>query len=213
MDAQGIMGLVTMAVTVLMFMTGIPPCYNMWKKRSTKNVPYHLFLIGAIGCIGNLHYSILLGNGTLVFLNGFGSLLLVTYTLLYLMVVTPKGQPIGMLLVAAAVIYGAYAYLGGLPADEFRPTLGRLAACATTVYACLPALELINNVVGKNADGVPLVMVLGSVACASCWLTYGIMLGDPNIYMPNYPGLTISSCKLLVHIAYGGAPKRHLKKT
>ena len=44
----------------------------------------------------------------------------------------------------------------------------------------------IGNVRLKNADGMPVIMLLGSLMCCSCWLVYGVMLSDPNIYVRIY---------------------------
>jgi len=41
----------------------------------------------------------------------------------------------------------------------------------------------IGNIRNKNADGMPTVMLLGGLACSSCWLFYGYLLQDPNIYV------------------------------
>ena len=43
----------------------------------------------------------------------------------------------------------------------------------------------IENIRNKNADGMPLVMMLGSLSCSTCWLFFGMMLNDVNIYVSN----------------------------
>jgi len=44
----------------------------------------------------------------------------------------------------------------------------------------------VGNIRLKNADGMPLIMLLCSIMCSSCWLVYGLMLNDPNIYVRIY---------------------------
>jgi len=34
----------------------------------------------------------------------------------------------------------------------------------------------IGNVRLKNADGMPLIMLLGTLVCCACWLIYGLLL-------------------------------------
>lgn len=41
----------------------------------------------------------------------------------------------------------------------------------------------VSNIRNKNAEGMPAVMLTGGIVCSSCWLVYGIMLKDPNIYV------------------------------
>jgi len=41
----------------------------------------------------------------------------------------------------------------------------------------------IGNIRNKNADGMPQIMLYGGLMCSSCWLVYGLMLNDPNVYV------------------------------
>ncbi len=54
------------------------------------------------------------------------------------------------------------------------------------IFLCLifPSLNIqIKNLHDKNSDGIPMVMVLGALACGCSWLIYGLMLNDPNVYV------------------------------
>jgi uncharacterized protein with PQ loop repeat len=44
----------------------------------------------------------------------------------------------------------------------------------------------IENVQKKNADGMPLIMMMGSIVCSLCWLVFGLMLNDVNIYVSDF---------------------------
>ncbi|KAK2144372.1 hypothetical protein LSH36_763g00003 [Paralvinella palmiformis] len=65
----------------------------------------------------------------------------------------------------------------------------------------------IGNIRNKNADGMPTIMLLGGLACSSCWLLYGYLLDDPNVYVPNIPGLIITVVKLYIIQLYSGHTK------
>ena len=45
-----------------------------------------------------------------------------------------------------------------------------------------------DNVRNKNADGMPLIMLLGGMVCGMSWLVFGLLLNDPNIYVSIIPG-------------------------
>ena len=51
----------------------------------------------------------------------------------------------------------------------------------------------IGNIRNKNTDGMPQIMLLGGLACSSCWLVYGLMLNDPNVYVSDLQPLQSAS--------------------
>lgn len=200
---------ITLVVTLLMFSTGIIPCYHMYKTRSTRNVPYHMFLLGTLGCLGMFHYGLMVQNSILVFLNGVGALLQSLYTFLYIFIVRSKTLSLFYLLLAIIYDTVLYVYMFRVlvPAER-ADFLGTCSSLLTTCIMLLPILEVIHNIRHKNADGMPAVMLIGGTVCSSCWLVYGIMLGDPNIYSPNIPGIFISTVKLYLIFLYGGSRNR-----
>lgn len=200
---------ITLVVTLLMFSTGIVPCRNMYKTRSTRNVPYHMFVMGALGCLGMFHYGLMVNNGVLIFLNGVGAVLQILYASLYLSVVRSKTKPLLYLFFAILYICALYTYLYKyvFEANERADVLGMCSSLVTTCIMVLPAFEVIHNIRHKNADGMPTIMLLGGITCSSSWLIYGGMLGDPNIYTPNIPGIFISAVKLYLISLYGKASR------
>ena len=41
----------------------------------------------------------------------------------------------------------------------------------------------VNNIRNKNADGMPPIMLFAGLLCGVSWLIYGLLLGDPNVYV------------------------------
>jgi solute carrier family 50 protein (sugar transporter) len=210
MEFVDVWSYVTIVVTLLMFLTGLAPCWKMYQTRSTQNVPFPIFLLSAISCLGMFHYGLMLGNGVLIFLNGVGATLQSIYVTLYISVVMPKTK--SLLFLLAAVAYDAllYAYMyTSVNVAGRADILGSCSSLLTTFIMVLPAFEVVNNIRNKNADGMPLVMLLGGLACSSCWLLYGWMLKDPNIYAPNVPGIAITLTKLYMIWLYSDRKAKH----
>lgn len=205
MEFINVMEALTVVVTLMMFSTGIIPCRQMYNTKSTKNVPYHMFLMGSLGCLGMFHYGLLLGNGILIFLNGVGAILQTVYTFLYLSIVRSKETPLILLLMAILYEVALYTYIFTYLEHnaERADTLGTCSSLLTLCLMILPAFEVIDNIRNKNANGMPAVMLIGGIICSTCWLTYGLMLNDPNIYTPNIPGIFISAVKLYMIFLYG----------
>jgi solute carrier family 50 protein (sugar transporter) len=209
MEVISIMEAITLVVTLLMFISGLPPCLEMYRTKSTKNVPYHIFLMAAVGCFGMFHYGLMVGNNILIFLNVVGAALQSLYVYLYLSVVLSKSKPLFYLLIAFLYEAVLYTYVFGhlVGHSERAEMIGYCSSLLTTVMLLLPIVEVYDNVCNKNADGMPIIMLVGGLACGTCWLVYGLMLNDPNIYAPNIPGIVITLLKFLMIFLYGGRIK------
>eukprot|EP00918_Siedleckia_nematoides_P106264 GHVU01231917.1.p1 GENE.GHVU01231917.1~~GHVU01231917.1.p1 ORF type:complete len:214 (-),score=5.75 GHVU01231917.1:267-908(-) len=209
MDTLLVMEWITILVTLFMFMTGLPGCLDMYKTGDTKNVPYIIFLLSAISCIGMLHYGLMQQNGTLIFLNGVGAFLNVLYVIMYIAAVQSKSRSVLYLGLSgvyfAALYYWLYQHVIHPP--DVEDLIGNSAGIITAIVFTMPITEVIDNFQNKNADGIPLVMILGMLACGASWLTYGLMLNDVNIYAPNIPGLFVSIAKLYAIQLYGSSEK------
>lgn len=173
-----------------------------------------MFLLGTLGCLGMFHYGLMVENGILIFLNGVGAILQAFYTFLYVLIV--KSKTWSFLLLFMALLYDAilytYLYQHLETVSARADTLGSASSLLTTFLMVLPAFEVVSNIRNKNAEGMPPVMLIGGIICSSCWLIYGVMLNDPNIYSPNIPGIFISAVKLYMIFLYGGKEKRMKKK-
>ena len=49
----------------------------------------------------------------------------------------------------------------------------------------------VDNFKNKNADGMPLIMLLSGGACSLSWLVYGLLLKDANVYVSLQPGTVL----------------------
>lgn len=181
----------------------------MYKTGDTRRVPYVIFLLNGISCTGLFHYGLLLGNTTITFLNGVGLVLQWTYVLMYLALVQPKGRSVVYFLTALVYLGLFYLYLVTIVIDakKIESIVGGTASLICTIVVSLPALEVIQNIKNKNTDGMPLIMLLGGLACSSSWLIYGLLLNDANVYQPNIPGILITLVKLYVIQLYSKAEK------
>ena len=71
---------------------------------------------------------------------------------------------------------------------RFRPLSVNVALYQTVLLGdpvLSPSLFQVNNIRYKNADGMPAIMLLSAGASGLCWLIYGMMLEDPNVYVSN----------------------------
>eukprot|EP00752_Nemacystus_decipiens_P016216 g14501.t1 len=77
--------------------------------------------------------------------------------------------------------------------ERAKRFLGLAASAATAVQYAAPLTELVKVVNRRSTDGLSLLLAAVSLICSSLWACYGVMLGDPFIYVPNVMGVLFSA--------------------
>jgi len=193
MDPIIILESVTVALTLYMQFTGIPPCYRMYKTGSTKNVPFFMFLFNLVAQVGMLHYNIILQRPSICFINIVALILQTLYVITYLLITKQKLKYMVASSIGVFYLWCLYYYIHINLLDQQKTSeiLGSTSSTIVTFMMILPAFELYGNIKNQNADGVPFIMLVGGLACSTSWLLYGLILNDFNVYIPNVPGITV----------------------
>ncbi|XP_071107984.1 sugar transporter SWEET1-like [Haliotis cracherodii] len=209
MDFLNIVEWSTIIFTILMMMSGIPPCIAMYKTKDTKHIPFFFFLICLMNSMIGLYYGLLIDNGMLKMLNFVGTSLWATYIFVYILVSKVKSEPVTKVTGMFALFLSHLVYLVYIVQqhDEVVARLGSMLFLWTIVLVCLPAMEIVEVVRRKSSEGVSLSLLMGGLMCSFVWLLYGYMLNDFNIYAPNIPGVIINVTRLVLLITYGDGAK------
>ncbi|CAN0298894.1 unnamed protein product, partial [Ectocarpus sp. 13 AM-2016] len=71
--------------------------------------------------------------------------------------------------------------------------LGIAASAATAIQYGAPLAELVKQVVRRRStEGMSLALAVVSLVCSTLWMTYGVMLVNAFIYVPNLLGVCFS---------------------
>ncbi|XP_013421622.1 sugar transporter SWEET1 [Lingula anatina] len=205
MELLEIVGWITQITTVAMFTTGIPVCWSMVKTKDARHVPYPFFLLGDIGNICFLVYGLMVNDSILISLNLIGAVLNTVYIFAYISVVSSKSHPIQMLIGGVIYICGLFYFLTYLsPPAVFAHRLGLATSLLNTVMLSTPLfLEIPQHLKEKSTEGMSMAMLIGTIACASSWTSYGLLVNDPFIYMPNVPAILGAVGKIGLLVVYG----------
>ncbi|BFZ01514.1 hypothetical protein BsWGS_04553 [Bradybaena similaris] len=193
----------TVLVTFVMMASGLPACLNMYKRRSTANVPYLLFLISVFLSTLGLQYGIMMGNKTLVLINMVGVIVWGSYIAIYILVSKPKSQPVFRLLAVIALYLAHLYYLTTLPSADRVSTVGKYMLTWCLMISLVQAGEIFTIVRTKSTKGCDVSLLCGATLNVTVWFLYGFLVNDINIYFPTIPGLLISLIKIALILLYG----------
>ncbi|XP_046551527.1 sugar transporter SWEET1-like isoform X1 [Haliotis rubra] len=199
----------TIIFTILMMMSGIPPCVSMYKTQETKNIPFFFFLICLMNSMIGLYYGVLIDNGMLKMLNILGTALWGIYIFVYILVAQVKSDAVSKVTGMFALFLSHVVYLVYIVQrhDEMVAWLGSMLFVWTNVLVIVPAWDIVEVVRRKSSEGVSVSVLMGGLMCSFVWLLYGYLLNDFNIYAPNIPGVIINVTRLVLLIAYRGGGK------
>ncbi|ESN92524.1 hypothetical protein HELRODRAFT_194225 [Helobdella robusta] len=208
----------TIGLTLILHLSGLSACQCMVRSKSTKGVPYLIFIFSTISCIIMIKYACILEQPKLIFLNSVGLVLYVIYISLYLMYADNKAYDLAILGSLLAVPISLLFFTSGwISANNGGDKNGdgdasgkgdvlNVLGSALTINALflisIPSIEVYHNLVNRNREGMPLVMIISGLACFISWLAYGIMLNDIFIYLPNGIGMMVQALKLYAFVAF-----------
>ncbi|CAM9180926.1 unnamed protein product [Ectocarpus sp. 6 AP-2014] len=76
--------------------------------------------------------------------------------------------------------------------------LGIAASAATAIQYGAPLAELVKVVRRRSTEGMSLALAVVSLVCSTLWMSYGVMLVNAFIYVPNVLGVCFSVTQVQV---------------
>lgn len=190
-----------------MILSGIPPCLYMLRNDSTKGFPYPFFLANIVNACLAIGYGILSNNSAIIQINTVAASVVAVYLLSFIYVSKSKSRPLSQLLFCCFVLGTIYIYLNKVvESHKILNSLGGFLLVVSTVLLSTPLLQVKLCIEEKSARDLSISMLLAGTLCCSSWLTYGYLLNDVNIYLPNFIGVVVNMCQFGAIIVYGRHP-------
>uniref|UniRef100_A0A0B7BES1 Sugar transporter SWEET n=1 Tax=Arion vulgaris TaxID=1028688 RepID=A0A0B7BES1_9EUPU len=193
----------TLILAFVMMASGLPICLNMYRNKSTANVPYLLFLVVEFVCNLGLQYAIAVGNTTLIILNAVSAIVWGTYIGVYILVSKSKSKPLAMLFSVVGLFCAHIYYLTTVPSNEYLPTIGKYMMVWCTSIGIIPAGEIYTIIQEKSTNCCNMSMMIGGTLNASVMCFYGYLMNDIYISLPTVPGLLVNFIKIILIFRYG----------
>ncbi|XP_076101561.1 sugar transporter SWEET1-like [Mytilus galloprovincialis] len=206
MDTFVIVEKLTQGLTVIALASGIPPCIHMIKTGITKNVPFIFFFLGMMNGVVGTIYGLMISNATLLYINLLAMIMSAVVVVSYIAMTKSKSKPMLQVLFGSIFLLLNHWYCVRIVVHEGQVTeqYGLMMFFISLVLLASPALEVMECMKDKSAEGMSVAMIVGNLSCSFAWLFYGILLKDFFVYAPNIVGVATNLGKAVVKVIYGG---------
>ncbi|XP_002125273.2 sugar transporter SWEET1 [Ciona intestinalis] len=195
------------AVTIIMFATGIPQCMEMMKKKTTKNIPFLPYLVTNINAIGWIIYGKMTVNFTVVFVNTIGAGLQTLYMAIYIFFAADKSKPLVQSSVCGGVAAVTWYIITQLANVIDAINVTGIICCAVTIFMFASPLAEINTVIAnKSTATISLPLTVTASLCSAMWTMFGLVLHDNFIIIPNVLGFFAAFSRFYLFYKYPSSP-------
>ncbi|XP_077988754.1 sugar transporter SWEET1-like [Glandiceps talaboti] len=210
MDLLTFMSLTCICITVLSYTAGIPPCLQIYRNGSTRNVPFLPFLIGLVNNFTFLYYGFLKWDETILIVNVVGSVLQVIYVLVYVVFTQRKFQIYLQLVYGCLFMAAVYCYLHYIVIDHATLTdrLGLITCVLVVVFNTAPLAEMTDIIKTKSSEKLSTSLTIAVFANSVSWYIYGVLINDLYIQLPSLQGLLSSLLQFFLIYKYPVSSKK-----
>ncbi|KAL8560390.1 hypothetical protein ACOMHN_006121 [Nucella lapillus] len=204
MALEDVLGLAASAASILCQLVGLQICMKIVQKGGTdliSPVPFISFFLNAALWV---KYGLLQNNSNLVLTNSVGAVLQMIYTFIFYVYTSRKSHMHRLLVVAALILFSPLLYLQYLGQDlgAASYSLGMVCCCLTVATYMSPLASLKDVCRSKSVESMSFLLVMFNFVAAVCWFSYGTMLNDAFVALPNLLGLMFGFLQLFLFCIY-----------
>lgn len=193
-----------LSASVSLYLSGGLTCMHMIKKKSVGQIPIFPFVATCFSSTIWLKYGFLTNNQTIQIVNSIGCVLQLIYICIYYIYSREK-RKLNITLISYVIpLYGALFYAKYLAASETVAAnhLGLLGALLSIIMSASPLITLREIIRTKSVATMSFSFVL--ICCVSCslWTTFGMLINDVFVMIPNACGVALGIFELFLFVIY-----------
>lgn len=148
-----------------------------------------------------LMYGLLLDDPTMKFVNTIG-FALQSFYLLWFHVFTHNRRRLNtenfilLSFLSSVYLYGQYHPLEGVS------WVGLLACISSLIFSASPLAAVSDVIRTRSTEKLPFSMILASFLVSMLWYTYGYMINDSYVYIPNSVNTLLSGLQLSLFLVF-----------
>jgi uncharacterized protein with PQ loop repeat len=167
-------------------------------------VPYCAMLLD--NCAG-LWFSTLIGDVLSVRLRLTGLLLNLAYLAVMITFAPRRGEAVRKVALTVGAMVAFYAAMSGWVPPKVRPdVLGLVNTGTALAFASSPLAGIRDVLKRRDASSIPFAMVATLTLCATSWATYGVVLGNVWMVIPNVCNAVIGGAQVALSLALRSGP-------
>ncbi|XVF30924.1 hypothetical protein REPUB_Repub16aG0101100 [Reevesia pubescens] len=202
-----IFGVLGNIVSFLVFLAPVPTFYNIYQKNTAEGyqpIPYMVALSSAMML---LYYGILKTNANLIIsINGIGCAIEVIYLVLYI-IYSPKRVKVFTVKWIIIFNLGGYCLImvvTNLLTGRFKrvTVMGWICAVYNIAVFASP-LSIMSHVIRtKSVEHMSFSLSFFLTLCATMWFSYGFLVKDFYIALPNVLGFLLGIAQMILYVTY-----------
>ncbi|XP_050436267.1 sugar transporter SWEET1-like [Adelges cooleyi] len=209
-ELADVVGKVAAVATIGTFFAPVFICWNIIKKKSSKNIDPTPFIGGMAMSILMIKNGILMNDPNIIPVNIFGFLLNLLYFLVYYTYTANTGPLFSMLkkvTLFTGILWG-YTMVENEKLVEYR--FGVILTLLMFTLVGSPLFSLKEIITAQDASMLPFPMILSGTVVGSLWLVYGLLIDNIFIKVQNVATVILCGIQLALIYKY---PKKEDKKT
>ncbi|CAL9759992.1 unnamed protein product [Musa acuminata subsp. burmannicoides] len=202
-------------LSFLVVLAPMPTFYKIYKKKSTEEFGSVPYMVGLFSAMMWIYYGALTMDFLLLSINVGASLIETAYLILFLIYAPAKPRAFTLKLVTLFNVgaYGSVVLFTMLFLRGGRRTNIAGWICASFAFSCFVApLSIIKQVIRtKSVEYMPISLSFFLTVSAIAWLSYGLLLGDLHVALPNVVGFLFGVAQIIIYLVYKNAKKDDTK--
>ncbi|CAL7942300.1 unnamed protein product [Xylocopa violacea] len=189
--------------TVLQFLAGVLVCKKIIKNGTTGNNSALAFVTCYTSCLLWMRYGMLIEDRFILLVNLFGTILQASYVYIFILYSVQRVKTIRQ--IAAATCFLAIVYFYSFYEEDrvlVTKYVGFLSCTVTVLFFASPLMMLAHVVKVKSTESLPFPIIMASLIVSCQWFTYGYLLDDHFIQIPNFFGCVLSAFQLCFFLVY-----------
>ncbi|XP_054015903.1 sugar transporter SWEET1 isoform X1 [Hylaeus anthracinus] len=189
--------------TVLQFLAGVLVCRKIIKSGTTGSSSALAFVTCYTSCVLWMRYGTLIGDRFILVVNVFGTILQASYICVFVLYSVQKSKTVKQA-IAATLFLGAVYFYSFYEEDRALAAkyVGLLSCTVTVLFFASPLMMLAHVIRVKSTESLPFPIIVASLIVSSQWFTYGCLLNDRFIQIPNFLGCVLSAFQLCFFLIY-----------
>lgn len=161
----------------------------------------------ALNCISWCTYGFIISDFAMIVPNGIGFILSLYYIWLCSFILD-KDVVLKKATITLLVYIGSISaiYLASSSQKDLKFNLGILCASLSVVMFGSPLIQIQNVIKENNSESIILSLSVASALCAFFWSSYGFLISNNFVFIPNTIGLVLSIIQLALKFTYPSNP-------
>ncbi|XP_053989489.1 sugar transporter SWEET1 isoform X2 [Hylaeus volcanicus] len=178
-------------------------CRKIIKSGTTGSSSALAFVTCYTSCVLWMRYGTLIGDRFILVVNVFGTILQASYICVFVLYSVQKSRTVKQA-IAATLFLGAVYFYSFYEEDRALAAkyVGLLSCTVTVLFFASPLMMLAHVIRVKSTESLPFPIIVASLIVSSQWFTYGCLLNDRFIQIPNFLGCVLSAFQLCFFLIY-----------